>query len=81
MKTSWLRSKGRPRRERGGLQRPRASLKPHALHLGLHAEEEHVGGDVEGGAVVAEGAVAGGLAGEDGAEVLAFFGEDEDAAG
>src|SRR5687768_10590952 len=52
-----------------------------ALHLESQAEDIHVGGDEQGGPVLAERAVAGGLAGGEGAEVLRILVEDEHATG
>ncbi len=47
-----------------------------AVGFGLDAAEIHVGGEVEGGAVVAPGAVGGAFAGGDTAEQFALGGED-----
>src|SRR6185503_10150975 len=56
-------------------------LEAGAFHLQAQAKDVHVGGDEEGGAVLAERAVAGGLARREGAEVLRVLVEDVDAAG
>ena len=60
--------------------RPSLTLEPDPFGLQPHPHQVHVGGDVERAAVVAEGAVGGGLAGADGAEVLALRRDDQHAA-
>src|SRR5258708_7220336 len=58
-----------------------SGLEAGPLHLEAQAEDVHVGGDEERGAVLAERAVAGGLPRREGAEVLAVLVEDVDASG
>ena len=55
-------------------------LKPPADDFGLNAAEVGIGGDVEGGAVIAPGAIGGFFSCDDVADQLAFWIDDHDTA-